>query len=81
MAGFDKSLDKELYAKEVQIDGTKLKVSVFSYNENTPKLQISRKNFNANADDYVFVKMGRLTKEETEKILPLMQEALEKMVE
>ncbi|MFW6285855.1 MAG: hypothetical protein ACOC16_01645 [Nanoarchaeota archaeon] len=79
MAGFDKSLDKELFSKEVQIDGTKITVGVFSYNENTPKLQISRKNFNTNADDYIFAKLGRLTKEEAEKILPIMQDAIKNM--
>ncbi len=79
MAGFDKNLDKQLFSKEVSFDGTKIAVSVFSYNENTPKLQISRKNYSESADDFIFAKLGRLTKEEIEKIMPLIQEAIKSM--
>lgn len=79
MAGFDKSLDKELFAKEVEFDGTKVRVAVFSYNENTPKLQLSRENYNATTEEYRFAKLGRLTKEETEAILPLIKEAISSM--
>ena len=81
MAGYDKSLDKELFSKELEFEGTKIKVSVFSYNENKPKLQIGRENFNPTVNEFRFAKLGRLTKEEAEQVIPVMKEALEQMKE
>ncbi len=75
---FDKSLDKELFSESVTFETTKLTVSVFSYNEGVPKLQISRENINADGD-FRFAKLGRLTKDEVEAILPLINKALEHM--
>lgn len=74
---FDKSLDKELFAETVDFETTKIKVGVYSYNENTPKLQISRENLNANSGEWTFAKLGRMVKAEVEAVLPLMQKALE----
>jgi hypothetical protein len=71
---FDKNLDKELFSETVEFGRTKITVSVFSYNDGTPKLQLSREN--QAGEDYAFAKLGRLTKEEAEKILPLMEKAL-----
>lgn len=76
---FDKSLDKELFSETVNFEGTRIIVSVFSYNEGTPKLQLTRQNLRASDGEYSFTKLGRLSKEETEKILPLMQKALDSM--
>lgn len=76
---FDKELDKELFGKEESFDGTKIRVSVFSYNENAPKLQISRQNYDETSDDYRWAKLGRLTRTEAKKILPLIKEAIEVM--
>lgn len=73
---FDKSLDKELFGESVEFDKTKITVSVYSYNNGTPKLQISRENKNAN-DEYSFSKLGRMVKEEAEAIMPLITKALE----
>lgn len=78
MPGFDKSLDAELFSKEKEFDRTKLRVSVFSYNNGPKKLQISRENKNSNGE-YSFTKMGRLSKQEMESILPFIQEALQHM--
>jgi len=72
---YDPNLDEKKYDKSVELEGTKITVSVHSYNEGIPKLQISRENKNAN-DEYSFAKLGRMTKEEAEKVLPMMQEAL-----
>lgn len=74
MAGFDKSLDKELFSQSLELGKTKITVSVFSYNNGTPKLQLSRENKSAD-DQYTFAKLGRLTKEEVNAILPLMEKA------
>jgi len=74
MPGFDKSLDKELFSQSIDFDKSKMTVSVFAYNNGTPKLQISRENKNAEGE-LSFAKMGRLTKDEVEKILPLIEKA------
>lgn len=76
---FDKSLDKELFSETAEFEITRLKVSVFSYNDGTPKLQISRENRNQETGDWTFSKMGRLVKEEVETILPLIERAKEKL--
>ena len=76
---YDKSLDKELFSEEIEFEITKVRVSVHSYNDGTPKMQLSRENRNQNTGDWSFSKLGRLTKEEAEKLIPLMQKALEVM--
>ena len=76
---FDKSLDKELFSESIEFEGTKLTVSVFSYNEGIPKLQISRENLAKSTGEFNFNKLGRLMKEEAAAVLPLMQKALEFM--
>ncbi len=77
MAGFDKSLDKELFSKSVEFERSRITVAVFSYNNGTPKLQLSREN--KTADGFSFAKLGRITKSEVEAVLPLMEEAKKKM--
>ena len=74
MPGFDKSLDKELFAESIDFAKSKITVGVFAYNDGTPKLQLSRENKNAEGE-LTFAKLGRLTKDEVEKILPLMEKA------
>ena len=71
---FDKNLDQELFLESVDLDKSVIAVAVFSYNNGTPKLQISRQNKNA-AGELSFAKLGRMTKEEVEKVLPLMEKA------
>jgi hypothetical protein len=75
---FDKNLDKELFHEEVEFETTKITVSVFSYNGGVAKLQISREN-RSSEGEYNFNKLGRMTKEEAEAVIPLMKKALEKM--
>jgi len=75
---FDKNLDEEKFSMSKEFERTKITVSVFSYNEGIPKMQISRENKNAE-DKLSFAKLGRMTKEEAEAIIPLMQSALEHM--
>ncbi|PLW79380.1 hypothetical protein C0585_08205 [Candidatus Woesearchaeota archaeon] len=76
---FDKSLDKEIFGEEVKFEVTKIRVSVMSYNEGQKKLQLSRENLNTNSGEYGFAKLGRMTKDEAEAVLPLFQKALENM--
>ena len=79
MAGFDKSLDKEVFGEDASFETTKIRVSVMSYNEGQPKLQISRENLNTDDGEWRWSKLGRMTKDETTKVLPLIEKALENM--
>lgn len=72
---YDSSLDECLFTKSHETDTGRLSVSVFSYNKGNKKLQISRENRDAEGG-FRFAKLGRMTKEETESLLPLIQEAL-----
>lgn len=74
MPAFDKSLDKELFSESIELEKSRIAVSVFTYNNGTPKLQISRETKSA-AGEYSFAKLGRLNKEEVEKVMPLMEKA------
>ena len=79
MAGFDKSLDKELFGEEAKFETTKIRVSVMCYNGGMKKLQLARENLNVDDGDWRWSKLGRMTKEESQAVLPLMQKALEHM--
>tara|TARA_Y100000034_G_scaffold101601_1_gene125990 strand:+ start:235 stop:471 length:237 start_codon:yes stop_codon:yes gene_type:complete len=74
MPKFDKSLDKELFSEGAEFEKSKITVSVFAYNEGVPKLQITRQNKNAEGA-FSFTKLGRMSKEELEAILPLVEKA------
>lgn len=76
---FDKNLDKELFSETVEFETSKITVGVFSYNEGTKKLQISRESLDPNTGEYKWSKLGRMLKEEAEAVLPIMQKALEHM--
>ena len=75
---FDKNLDKELFLETITFETTRITVGVFSYNDGEKKLQISRENMGQNGD-WSFAKLGRMFKDEVEKVLPVMEKALEKM--
>ncbi len=76
---YEKELDKEIFSESVDFDKTKITVSVFSYNDGIPKVQLSRETADPASGEMKWVKLGRMTKEETEAILPLISRALEKM--
>lgn len=75
---YDSQLDKQLFTKSWETDGGKITVSVHSYNNGPKKLQIVRENMDAEGNAR-FAKLGRLTKNELEGILPIIQEALPQM--
>ncbi len=75
---FDKSLDKELFSEKIDIDSTRITVSVMSYNEGEAKLQISRENKDS-SENYRFSKLGRMSKVEAEAVLPIIQKAIGSM--
>ncbi len=72
---YDKTLDEQVFAKIWEGNGMKLTVGVYSYNHGMKKLQLSRE-LPAEEGRSSFAKLGRLTKEELEGVLPLLQEAL-----
>ncbi len=75
---YDSSLDQRAFAKSWQGSGTTLTVGVYSYNRGPKKVQISRELI-ADEGKPSFAKLGRVTKEELQGILPLLQEALGSM--
>lgn len=79
MAGFDKSLDKELFSTQKEFETTKLIVSIMSYNEGQKKIQVSRENLDMNTGDWRWSKLGRMTKDEATALHSLMSEAIENL--
>ncbi len=72
---YDSKLDTQLFSKFWENDSTKVTVSVYSYNNGPKKIQISRENKNADGE-VSFAKLGRMTKEEAQAVLPFLQEAI-----
>jgi hypothetical protein len=75
---YDSSLDACLTKKTWESDNDRITVSIYSYNNGAKKMQISRENKNAEGE-YRFAKLGRLTKEEAEAVIPMMQEVVKEM--
>ncbi|MBI4550097.1 MAG: hypothetical protein HY714_04150 [Candidatus Omnitrophica bacterium] len=75
---YDSSLDKQFYSKSWEHADEKITVSVYAYNNGQKKLQITREAVNADGSPR-FAKLGRMTKEEVQGILPLIQEAMGQM--
>ena len=73
---YDASLDQEIFAKAWENDAGRLIVGVYSYNNGPRKVQIRREPKEEGGRSS-FAKLGRLTKEELQGILPLLQEALD----
>lgn len=74
---YDAALDEELFKESKEFEGTRINVSVFSYNGGEKKLQLGRENISN--ENWRFSKLGRMTKEEAEAVLPAIQKALENM--
>lgn len=75
---YDSSLDAEAFSKSWENNTGKIVVSVHSYNNGPKKLQLTRE-LQDKGGKPAFAKLGRLTKEELEGILPLIQEAIHSM--
>lgn len=75
---YDSSLDKQISSKVFEIESGRISVAVYSYNNGPNKLHLGRETKDAQGN-YRFAKLGRLTKEELEGILPLIQETLSSM--
>ncbi|MGB2706151.1 MAG: hypothetical protein WBC74_04790 [Candidatus Omnitrophota bacterium] len=75
---YDTNLDESLFSKVWEGDSGRLTVSVYSYNKGIKKLQIARENMVGDGE-LRFAKLGRMTKEEVEGVLPLITEAVKSM--
>jgi predicted transcriptional regulator len=75
---YDSNLNKELFSKYWEYERGKIIVSVHSYKNGPKKLQISRE-VKARGGRPTFARLGRLSKEEIQGVLPLIQEALKIM--
>ena len=74
---YDKALDVDSFKESKEFEETRITVGVFSYNNGPQKLQLSREN--KTADEWRFAKLGRMSKEEVEAVLPLIQKAFDSM--
>ena len=75
---YDTKLDEQLFSKEWESEDTKIVVSAHSYNKGAKKLQISRE-IKDKSGNFIFAKLGRLSKGEIQGILPLIKEAIDSM--
>ncbi len=75
---YDRNLDECLFSKPWENESERLTVSVYSYNKGSKKLQIIRENKDSQGK-FKFAKLGRMTKNEIETLLPLIQEAINHM--
>jgi hypothetical protein len=75
---YDQSLDVATFKETKDFGDTRITIGVFSYNEGAKKLQLSRENQNQN-EEWRFAKLGRMTKEEAQEIIPIMAKAIETM--
>ncbi|MBF0479520.1 MAG: hypothetical protein HQL26_08555 [Candidatus Omnitrophica bacterium] len=75
---YEPAKDVSVFKEIIELGDTRVTVGVFSYNEGAKKLQLSRENQTAEGE-WRFAKLGRMTKDETEAVLPLMQKAVGQM--
>ncbi|MBF0121901.1 MAG: hypothetical protein HQL21_00665 [Candidatus Omnitrophica bacterium] len=75
---YDKSLDVEIFKEIKEFDGTRVTVGVFSYNGGEKKMQVGRENQDASGE-WRFSKLGRMTKNEVQDVVPVMMKAVERM--
>ena len=73
-----KEKDKELFKESKEFGNTRLVVGVYSYDNGEAKLQLAREFRNADGQ-WQYSKLGRLSKEEIESLLPLIEKAKEAM--
>ncbi len=75
---YDSSLDECLFSESWETENERLTVSIYSYNKGAKKLQITRENKDSKGE-LRFGKLGRMTKEEAEAVMPLIEKALKVM--
>ncbi len=75
---YDKSLDQELFKEVKEFEDTRISVGVYSYNNGEKKLQLTRENRMATGD-WRFTKLGRMSKDEVQSVVPVINKAAEGM--
>ena len=75
---YDQTLDVESFKETKEFGDTRITVGVFSYRGGEKKLQLSRENKDR-MEEWRFAKLGRMTKQEVQEIVPLMMTAIERM--
>jgi hypothetical protein len=82
---YERDLDKTIWSKDVDISspynkGTKFKfvVSVMSYKGGQPKIDLKRLSYGA-FQKGEYGKIGRITKDEMESLIPAIKEAMGRM--
>jgi hypothetical protein len=72
---YNSSLDQKHFSKSIDKENGKITVSLYSYNNGPKKLQLTRE-MKDKEGNFIYMKLGRLSKDELEAILPLINEAL-----
>jgi hypothetical protein len=74
---YDATLDVATFKEVLDFETTRITVGVFSYNGAPKKLQVTREN--QIDGNWSFTKLGRLTKDEAQAVVPIMMKAIETM--
>lgn len=74
---YNAELDVSSFKEVVNLDTTRINISVHSYNCGVNKIQITRENFVDGI--WSFTKLGRMNKIEIEAVLPIIIKASEVM--
>ncbi len=74
---YDATLDVATFKEVIEFPTTRVTVGVFSYNGAPKKLQLTRENMIDG--NWNYTKLGRLTKEEAQAVMPIMVKAVETM--
>jgi hypothetical protein len=72
---YNSSLDQKHFSKSFEKESGRVTVSVYSYRNGPKKLQLTRE-MKDKEGNFSYVRLGRLSKEELEAILPLINEAM-----
>lgn len=71
--------DRKLFSRAWEGRNWRIIVSVHTYEGGSPKLQLTREKTSKKYEHNPFAKLGRLSREEMDGIMPLMQEAMTHM--
>jgi len=70
---YDPNMDECVVSKSLETEMGRIVISIYSYNQGQKKMQLSRENKDKQGN-LRFAKLGRMTKEEIEGVLPLINE-------
>ncbi|MFZ5802647.1 MAG: hypothetical protein ACOY3K_06030 [Candidatus Omnitrophota bacterium] len=76
---YDEDRDRKIFSRAWEGKNWRIIVGVYSYEGTRPRLQLSREKIGKKFQNRPYAKLGRLSKDEVEGILPILQEALHHM--